>query len=185
MKTMNWVKKYDEWIGTAAELATVAQEVIEIVGMKEPAIHPNERLIRHYVQMGVLDRPERKGREAHFGFRQLAQYLVARNLALDGWPLAKIAEFTTKSDLPGLLTLIPKPIRSQKVLVAKKFAQIGQAANRPTKAIGRLQKKQITEIILTPWCKVHIDQNALHNLHPENAKFIGMELTQLLLSESK
>ncbi len=75
MKVNNWEKDYRAWVGTAAELAVVAQEVIEIVKMKDPDVCPNERLIRHYVQKGVLSRPLRKGRESHFSFQQLANIL--------------------------------------------------------------------------------------------------------------
>lgn len=40
------------------------------------------------------------GREALFGARQIAEFLVARMLLQDGWPLAKIAELVGTYDLP-------------------------------------------------------------------------------------
>ena len=197
MTARKWEKEYESWVGTAAELAAVAQEVIDAIGMKDPEVHPNERLIRHYAQMGVLDRAERKGREAFFGFRQLAQYLVARNLAMDGWPLAKIADFTSNSKLRGLLDLIPKPVQQENAVAGKTFEQVVQDAKQHTRkrqelnsslhnlcnVSGKVQKKQLMEVIFSPWCKVHIDQNDLHEISSEEAELIGKALTRLLKGE--
>ena len=44
----------------------------------------NEHLVRHYVQVGVLTPPEREGREAMFGLRQVVEFLAARYLLKDG-----------------------------------------------------------------------------------------------------
>ncbi len=193
MKVNDWEKNYRAWVGTAAELAVVAQEVIEIVRMKDPDVCPNERLIRHYVQMGVLNRPLRKGRESHFTFQQLAQYLVARNLALDGWPLAKIAEFTQSSNISGLLYLIPKPSRPMKTGVGKQFSNIKKTVNIKNKkhrggiTSGKLQKvfnepytKEIVEIKLSAWCKIHLDKRLMQHIHIEEAEQIGKKITTIL-----
>lgn len=200
MKTCKWENKYKAWTGTAAELAEAAKEVIATVDMKDPEVQPSERLIRHYAQMGVLDRPEQKGREAHFGFRQLAQYLVARNLALDGWPLAKIAEFTIKSNLPGLLDLIPKPLIQSDSSAATenitrtrgKISEQITKPNLPDKShseplddLTRPQTKQVIEIALTPWCKVFLDPNSGKDLRPNEAVLIGRALTKVLLEIPK
>lgn len=186
-----WEEKYAKWRGTAAELADVAQEVIGLVGMKDPTIQPNERLIRHYVQMGVLSKPVRKGRESLFDFRQLAQYLVARNLALDGWPLAKISEFTGMSTLSGLLDLIPKPSQSHKT---RPFPDIQEMAGVKTsdrqpastqhkqviKTANIQCTRQVLEIELLPWCKIYIDQKMTQHLESREAEQIGKKLTQIL-----
>lgn len=180
-----------KWTGTAAELAAVAQEVIEIVGMKDPTIQPNERLIRHYVQIGVLSRPVRKGRQSFFDFRQLVQYLVARNLALDGWPLAKIAEFTGMSTLSGLLDLIPKPSQSYK---GRPFPDIqkpacantrdqqnpGPGHRKKIKMANKHRTKQVLEIKLSPWCKIYFDQKMIQHLAPGEAEQIGGKISQIL-----
>lgn len=109
-----WLQRYQTWEGTAEALATAALAV-----MAERAIadgdgtRPNERLVRHYVQVGVLDRPERRGKEALFGLRQLVQFLAARALLADGWPLAKIAEVTGSAPLAELVALLPaEPART-------------------------------------------------------------------------
>ena len=97
-------ERYKNWRGTAAELAGTATELLESLGFDAQRI--NERLVRYYVQQGVLERPAREGREAMFGFRQLLEMVVARELADDGWPLAKIAAWIRKADRKALLDLV-------------------------------------------------------------------------------
>lgn len=89
-----------EWSGTAGELADKCNELMPEVGLKEEEGTANERLIRHYVQLGVLSPPVRQGREALYGARQVLEFVIARYLLRDGWPLAKIAELVKTYDLP-------------------------------------------------------------------------------------
>jgi DNA-binding transcriptional MerR regulator len=97
-----------QWRGTAAELAGRLNVVLAgIPTLADDAGAANERLVRHYVQVGVLTAPEREGREALFGLRQVVEFLATRYLLKDGWPLAKVAEIVRASDVDGLAALIP------------------------------------------------------------------------------
>ncbi len=89
-----------EWSGTAGELADKCNALMPEVGLKEEEGTANERLVRHYVQLGVLSPPVRQGREALYGARQVLEFVIARYLLRDGWPLAKIAELVKTYDLP-------------------------------------------------------------------------------------
>lgn len=104
---LGWTDRYAHWEGTAAELADASERIAADLGLDEPDAPLNERLVRHYVQVGVLERPERKGKEAHFGFRQIAEMIAARVLLRDGWPLAKIAELMRTSDIAAVLGIVP------------------------------------------------------------------------------
>lgn len=113
-----WTDRYRDWRGTAAELAAVAEGVLGGMGAADD-VTPSERLVRHYAQQGVLERAERHGKEAIFGFRQLVELVAARQLLRDGWPLAKIAEFNRATGLDGLLELVPDghgPNRAQELV---------------------------------------------------------------------
>ena len=117
---MNWEQKYCEWKGTAQELAELAKRVMDSIGMNDADVEPNERLVRHYVQLGILHKPERRGRESLFRVHQLAQYLAARNLvATMGLNLSNVADFTSNSDLNGLIDMIPKRISESESKTAK------------------------------------------------------------------
>jgi DNA-binding transcriptional MerR regulator len=94
------------WRGSAAALADKVNEVLTQLTASDTE-EVNERLVRYYVQEGVLDPPEREGREAMFGFRQLVQAIAARFLLRDSWPLRKVAELIRTSDIDALLALAP------------------------------------------------------------------------------
>jgi DNA-binding transcriptional MerR regulator len=97
-----------DWRGTAAELADKCNALLAgIPSLEDDPGAANERLVRHYVQVGVLTPPKREGRKARFGLRQVAEFLACRYLLKDGWPLAKVAEIVRSSDLTGLTQLIP------------------------------------------------------------------------------
>jgi DNA-binding transcriptional MerR regulator len=91
--------------GSATELAELCNRLLRenkvdqdnLEGERDPA---NERLIRHYVHVDVLTPPVRQGRDAVYGARQAAEFVIARKLLSDGWPLAKIAELIKSYDLP-------------------------------------------------------------------------------------
>ena len=111
-----------DWRGTAAELADRLNTVLTgIPSLADDAGSANERLVRHYVQVGVLTAPEREGREAMFGLRQVVEFLAARYLIKDGWPLAKVAEMVRATDLDGLAGMIPteRPRTRAEEVVAK------------------------------------------------------------------
>lgn len=83
-----------------------ATELLRSLGRDEERIA--ERTVRYYVQEGVLTRPERQGKEAVYAYRHLLELMVARLMAEDGWPLAKIAEFIGGADEKTLRQFIPE-----------------------------------------------------------------------------
>ncbi len=96
------------WRGTAAALADQCNALLPRIGLAEDTGAANERLVRHYVQVGVLTPPERDGREALFDEQHIRQFLTARYLLKDGWSLAKITELMRAAGPEGLTSLIPK-----------------------------------------------------------------------------
>ncbi|MBK5938308.1 response regulator [Halochromatium roseum] len=97
------IESYQSWQGSAAELAATASELLPDSANDERL---NERLVRYYVQTGLLTRPQRAGREAVFSYRQLLELVAARTLVRDGWPLAKIADWNSGADERALLDVI-------------------------------------------------------------------------------
>lgn len=61
-------------------------------GSVQPEVNP--RLVRHYTSLGLVDRPERDGKEARYRFRHLLQMLVLRRLLKDGVTAQAIAGLT-------------------------------------------------------------------------------------------
>jgi DNA-binding transcriptional MerR regulator len=133
--------------GTAAELADRCNEVLPENGLAEDAGVANERLIRHYVQLGVLTPPVRRGREAIFGARQVAEFVLARMLLNDRWPLAKIAELVKSYELPVPIATegeMDEPTPAERA-VARIHAAAGPVAMREVRSpslMGSFNREQ-------------------------------------------
>ena len=116
-KIMVPLYKYKDWEGTAEALAETAGRLMQgEAGFGEADFAPNERLVRDYVARGIVGKPERRGKEAIFGFEQLVQFLACRAMLADGWPLSKIAEDFRHANLEDTLALIPGEQRSNEAL---------------------------------------------------------------------
>ena len=108
LKLLSLPDDVQDWQGTAAQLAVRLNELLPLAGLESDGGSANERLIRYYVTQGILTEPESRGRERMFGFTQIIEFLVARQLLKDGWPLAKIRELIRSSaGIDGLLQLSP------------------------------------------------------------------------------
>ena len=94
------------WEGTVSQLVGELSRIVRDESWAGPS--PNVRLIRKYTQLGVVDRPVRRGREAYYDFRHLSQFMATRWMLQDGWLLAKIAEVTATRSTPDLLSIIPE-----------------------------------------------------------------------------
>jgi hypothetical protein len=88
------------WEGNIHELAAKCDELRPAMGLADDTIVPNERLLRHYLQAGILTAPTaRQGREAVFGGGHVVEYLVARYLiSKEGWRLSNVADINRESD---------------------------------------------------------------------------------------
>jgi len=118
----NHLLDWENWSGTAAEMVSEVAQIMQEIGMRDDGTEPNERLIRHYVSVEILDRPTRVGKEAIYNFRQLLQFVAARILINDGWPLAKVAEQTydvSESELLRMATSYQPKTAAQELV--KKF----------------------------------------------------------------
>jgi len=123
------IYEYQIFIGSADELiknATMLSESIclalEASDANEGEGEGNERLLRHYVSMNVVDKPVREGRAAKYNFRHLLQYLTARRLLKQKFSLAKIAEYTSLVPTQSLIdALLAPPHRSEAELLVAAF----------------------------------------------------------------
>jgi hypothetical protein len=91
-KVTDDLAEFEGWTGDVSELARLAGEILAARGLVGHYPEPNVRVIRDYAQRGIVSRAERQGKEAIYGYRQLLEFVAARALAADGWPLAKVAE---------------------------------------------------------------------------------------------
>ena len=102
----------NDFQGSADALIDKAQDLAKTLKLDQEATEGNERLLRHYVSMGVVDKPSREGRDALYGFRHLVQFVAARRLLAEGFPLAKIAKYTGAVPTDALTAYLEKPDRT-------------------------------------------------------------------------
>ena len=125
----------NDFQGNADALIAKAQEVAKTLNLYQEAAEGNERLLRHYVSMGVVDKPSREGRDALYGFRHLVQFVAARRLLAEGFPLAKIAKYTGAVPTEALTAYLSKSDRtSEAELLVAAFRSASPELNAPTKA---------------------------------------------------
>jgi hypothetical protein len=107
---MRNLKDEIKWNGNADALAERAKLWLVRKGIGSPSFEPNERLVRDYVAKEILGRPERIGKEALFGFRQLLQFLACRKMIEDKWPLPRISEQVYRATEEELMVIIGESI---------------------------------------------------------------------------
>jgi len=125
----------NDFQGSADALIDKAQDVAKTLKLDQEATEGNERLLRHYVSMGVVDKPSREGRDALYGFRHLVQFVAARRLLAEGLPLAKIANYTGAVPTDALAAYIENPDRvSEAELLVAVFRSESPALRSPAPA---------------------------------------------------
>ena len=124
--------------GSADDLIVSAQEVAKILNLDQEATEGNERLVRHYVSVGVVDKSTREGRDALYGFRHLVQFVAARRLLAEGLPLAKIAKFTGAVPTETLTEYLENPNKTNEAeLLVAVFRSESTTRNSPPPASRR------------------------------------------------
>lgn len=209
------LEKLEHWTGDIGEFARAAGALLSSLGVPDQSSGPNIRVIRDYAQRGIISRAERQGKESVYGFRQLIEFVAARLLIADGWPLAKIAEHFAHIADGELLNLISGEGGGNRALsVAKRLrsetsghgksppqasAEFRQRAARLTgiqaemrDALRRLglpedgpAVEQVTLLAVAPWCQVLIESRRLSRVTLEEAEEIGRAVTASLLTVAR
>jgi hypothetical protein len=121
--------EFVSWTGDVSELARLAGEILAARGLADASNEPTVRVVRDYAQRGIVSRPQRQGKEAIYGYRQLLEFIAARVLVADGWPLAKIAEHFAHIADTELRTLISgDQTKNRALTVAQRLRSEAQLA---------------------------------------------------------
>lgn len=205
--------QYESWKGRAEELAELAGELLAHLGIPWKPSMATERFVRHYVQIGILDRPERRGREAYFGFRQLLQFLAAAILKSRGFSIRKmIPSYTQERTNEELLEFLAHPEGNHPKTEAEKLVE-SFMATEPKKTSGRtfapkhwlnalsdrsskeppflqIQEKVSTFgvdrcVVLNPapWCRVYINEKDLAEQPQEALHLLVGVFTSMIQAE--
>lgn len=146
---MDTFQKYRNFTGSATELAEAVIDCATAVGLDIDTDKTNERLIRYYQTEGVLDRPERYGRDSAYHFRHLIQVLNARRLVTNGLPLALAIQYNSTLSTDELETSLTAPLPNAAELLISKFKEIDPAA-------GSMSSRQKHSLPRTPMAVVDV-----------------------------
>lgn len=118
---MNILENYRQFTGNAIELSNAAVNCAEQMGWPVDPEKTNERLVRYYVSEGVVDRPDRQGRDAAYFYRHLLQLLNARRMVEKGMSLSVIGEHNRLSETSALEDYLHRPIPTEAELLVSAF----------------------------------------------------------------
>ncbi len=139
---MNLFESFRGFWGTAAELSERAKTLGKAVGVKPEKL--TMRLIRYYAAQGVLDKPNRLGREAAFHFKHMLQLLVARKLVDEGVPLEVIGKFNLDASTEKLEQELLKPEKDRATLITETYRkEIISSKNTPNNSKQQLLDEEL------------------------------------------
>ena len=94
--------------GPLTELLERARLISKTIGVSPDKL--TDRLVRYYSAQGVLDKPDRLGRDAAYNFRHLLQLLTARRLSSKGISLEIIGRHNQVKTTDQLHAGLLKPV---------------------------------------------------------------------------
>jgi hypothetical protein len=111
---MTTLKALDEFAGNANELCDAVIAASKQHNWRIESESINERLVRYYASEGVIDRPERQGRDSTYGFRHLVQLIMARRLSHEQkWSLQLVAQYNQETTTAELDRGLFKPLQTE------------------------------------------------------------------------
>jgi DNA-binding transcriptional MerR regulator len=126
------LREHSAFSGSGEELLRLVAELASSLQLTPEDDSGNERLLRHYASVNVVDKPSRQGRDAVYTYRHLLQFLAARRLLKQGFSLSKIAEFTSVVPTGTLQqTLCESPRHSEAELLVAAYSAARAAPLAP------------------------------------------------------
>ena len=197
-----------EWQGSIEELVDFANRRLTELGI-ENADPINIRLIRDYLQRGILGDVGRRGREGVFDYKHLVRLIAARLLLADKWPLSKIGNYFAVHDTASIESLIPAtdnaalksirkiksempdafvmskpdPVLSASAKMSSLHMNMEKAFNEMTQLSGgKPLVEELTLIAVTPWCQVLVQSDRIGRITIDEAEAVGQSVTAGILS---
>jgi hypothetical protein len=101
-----FINEHQHFSGNASVLASLASQCAHYLQLPGDLDKINERIVRYYVAEGLVDRPERIGRDAQYDYKHLLQFLAGRFLVESGFPMQKVAPYLMTQSISQLEALV-------------------------------------------------------------------------------
>ncbi|MEI6537890.1 MAG: MerR family transcriptional regulator [Verrucomicrobiaceae bacterium] len=186
-------KEFDEvrsWRGNIDEFAKKTREVMQ--GLERPeAIPPSTRLIRDYIQRGLLGDVPKEGKELVFSHVHLARFAATRSLRSSGWNLQNIAEYIEDSSPEVIEAFLQQgsgsasPHLRDGIARSAIQAELHDALQRLGVSGKGVPTEAMTLIAVAPWFQALVQTDRLVRVTPEEAIEIGRTVTAVLFKLSR
>lgn len=148
------ILEHKNFWGTSEELLDRGWKLSKALGLNHTKI--NLRLVRYYATEGVIDKPDRLGREAAYNYKHLLQLVLARLLAEENTPLESIKILTQKLSVNQLVEKIEMPMTEVK-------EEIKNISARHS-IISKVQLVKAEENNIKQHDEIYELRNEIHNL---------------------
>ncbi|MEI8304689.1 MAG: hypothetical protein WCG13_15480 [Burkholderiales bacterium] len=124
------LQSFRQFSGNAGALCDTAIECARSLGLAFSEEKAGERVVRYYVAEGVMDRPERLGRDAAYNWRHLLQFLTARRMAEAGIALSVVAQHNAAATTRALEDALVRPLPTAAEILVNGFLGAAGAAGK-------------------------------------------------------
>ena len=123
------LERFKDWQGNLEKLIEQAEKISSELELKDNT-EISVRMVRDYIQRGILGDVDRSGRELEFSYPHLLKLVLSRVLLGDGWSLKKIGEHFELTNTQDLEDLMPRQGNPALSAIKRLRSSVGNAKSR-------------------------------------------------------
>ena len=126
------LERFKDWQGNLEKLIEQAEKISSELELKDNT-EISVRMVRDYIQRGILGDVDRFGRELEFSYPHLLKLVLSRVLLGDGWSLKKIGEHFELTNTQDLEDLMPRQGNPALSAIKRLRSSVGNAKSRSSR----------------------------------------------------
>ena len=126
------LERFKDWQGNLEKLIEQAEKISSELELKDNT-EISVRMVRDYIQRGILGDVDRSGRELEFSYPHLLKLVLSRVLLGDGWSLKKIGEHFELTNTQDLEDLMPRQGNPALSAIKRLRSSVGNAKSRSSR----------------------------------------------------
>ena len=126
------LERFKDWQGNLEKLIEQAEKISSELELKDNT-EISVRMVRDYIQRGILGDVDRFGRELEFSYPHLLKLVLSRVLLGDGWSLKKIGEHFELTNRQDLEDLMPRQGNPALSAIKRLRSSVGNAKSRSSR----------------------------------------------------
>ena len=126
------LERFKDWQGNLEKLIEQAEKISSELELKDNT-EISVRMVRDYIQRGILGDVDRFGRELEFSYPHLLKLVLSRVLLGDGWSLKKIGEHFELTNTQDLEDLMPRQGNPALSAIKRLRSSVGNAKSHSSR----------------------------------------------------